>query len=105
MTDRDDLLALMYNDDDEVTGSVPVLDTRNVRTRFIRVGPIAYEVPTIEYVQTLERLLQRQQDVLDQQRRAIDRLQVMLQGTRNFVRSQSGVLGDLRHEIVRKETL
>jgi hypothetical protein len=101
MTDRDDLLALMY--DDETPTETVAPERSNVRTRHIRVGPIGYEVPTVEYVQMLEQLVQRQQEMLDQHRRAIDRLQVMLQGTRRFVRSQSTTLGDLRHEITRRD--
>lgn len=103
MTERDALLALMYDDDTSPETIVP--ERTNLRTRVIRVGPIAYEVPTVEYLQMLEQLVQRQQDTLDQQRRAIDRLQVMLQNTRNFVRRQSSTVGDLRHEITRKETV
>jgi hypothetical protein len=102
--DRDDLLALMYDDEEP---SKPVAAERNnLRTRHIRVGPIAYEVPTVEYAQMLEQLIQRQQEMLDQQRRMIDRLQVMVQGTRQFVRSQSSTLADLRYDLAaRKETL
>lgn len=100
--DRDDLLALMYDDEEPSKPVVP--DRTNLRTRHIRVGPIAYEVPTVEYVQMLEQLIQRQREMLDQHERVIGRLQTMVQGTRQFVRSQSSTLADLRSEIIRKET-
>ena len=93
--DRDDLLAAMYNDE-EAKPSVP-LEQSGLRTRKIRVGIVEYEVPTLEWVRHLEQMVQHQADMIEQQRREIDRLDALLRGTRNFVRRQTDNLYDLRN--------
>jgi hypothetical protein len=86
--DREQLLAAMYNDPDPVAKATPIEQT-GLRSRKIRVGIVEYEVPTVEYVQQLERLVTQQADLLTQHRRTIDRVTAMLYGTRNFVRRQA----------------
>lgn len=94
--DRDDLLAAMYNDDEAPAPKLP-LEQGGLRTRKIRVGIVEYEVPTLEWVRHLEQLVQHQADMIEQQRRALDRLDALLRGTRNFVRRQTDNLFDLRN--------
>lgn len=98
--DREDLLAAMYNDDEPI--NPPALRQTDLRSRKIRVGVVEYEVPTVEYVRQLEQLLIQQSNLLDQQRRTVDRLTAMLYGTRSFVRRQTGSLSNLNHELHRR---
>lgn len=99
MSDRDDLFASMY-DDDMQAAPKPIDPAPG--TRRIKVGIIEYEVPTVEYVRQLEHLLVQQAHMLDQQRRAIHRIETLLHGTRNFVRRHGDVIGDMRSELTRK---
>ena len=94
--DRDELLAAMYNDDAAPAPNMP-LEQSGLRSRKIRVGIVEYEVPTMEWVRHLEQLVQHQADLLEQQRRSLDRLDGLLRGTRSFVRRQTDALSDLRH--------
>jgi hypothetical protein len=99
MTDRDDLLATMYDDDTVV--SVPI-QQNDLRTRKIRVGVVEYEVPTVEYMRHLEQRLTQQSEMINQQRRVISRIEAILHGTRTFVRRHSDSIGDMRQELSRK---
>ena len=92
--DKDQLLAAMFSDD-EVKPSVP-LEKSGARTRKIRVGIVEYEVPTLEWVRHLEQTVLHQADLLEQQRRELDRLGVMLRGTRNFIRRQTDAIDTRR---------
>jgi hypothetical protein len=73
------------------------LEQSGRRTRKIRVGIVEYEVPTMEWVRHLEQQLQQQADLLDQQRRSLDRLDALLRGTRNFVRRQTDAVSHLQN--------
>jgi len=97
-----ELLAAMYHvDDDEHPGAM--IQPQDMRSRRIRVGIIEYEVPTVEYVQHLERLILRQAGLLEQQRRMLERLAGSMHGTRDFIRRQAGGVADLRGEVTRRE--
>lgn len=97
MTERNQLLASMY--DDEAT-ILPVETDHRIRT--IRVGPISYEVPSLEYVRQLEQIIQQQRMMINQQQRAISRLEALMHGTRGFVRRHGEALNDLRFDVGRK---
>jgi hypothetical protein len=86
----------MYNDESEPAKNAP-LEQSGLRTRKIRVGIVEYEVPTQEWVRHLEQLVQHQADLIEQQRRALDRLDTLLRGTRSFVRRQTDTLFDPRN--------
>ena len=96
-----ELLASMYGEEEEDKAlAAPAPSTS--RTRTIRVGIIEYEVPTVEYMQFLEVTIAQQTRVLDQQRRAIERIQTLLQGMRGFVRRSAGALDDLRQNVTHR---
>ena len=96
--DREQLLAAMYNDEADVVKTTPIEQT-GLRSRKIRVGIVEYEVPTMEYVHHLERLVTQQAETLTHLRRTNERITAMLYGTRNFVRRQTETV---RNELARK---
>jgi hypothetical protein len=98
MIDHDDLLATMYDDDAVVVPPVAA----PVGTRKIRVGIVEYEVPTVEYVRQLEQLLAQQTQMINQHRRAIQRLDMLLHGTRKFVRRYGDTISDIQLDMIRK---
>jgi hypothetical protein len=101
------ILAAMYQDneaeidddtiDDDGYHHKPVTQA-GARTRRIRVGAIEYELPSIEYVQQLERTLAQQNDTLLQQRRLIDRLAMVLARTQ-----RANALHQLKTDEIRRE--
>jgi hypothetical protein len=99
MSDRDDLLATMY--DDEVVVPVAPLDV-TPGTRKIRVGIAEYEVPTVEYVRQLEQLLTQQSHMITQLRHAMHRMESLHHGTRSYVRRYGDAIGDIRAQLLRK---
>jgi len=97
-----ELLAAMYQvEDDDHTGAM--IPPQDLRSRRIRVGIVEYEVPTVEYVQHLERLILRQADLLEQQRRMLERLAGNMHSTRDYIRRQAGGVTDLRSEVTRRD--
>lgn len=97
-----ELMAAMYHIDD-ADPTDAMIPPQDMRSRRIRVGIVEYEVPTVEYVRHLERLILRQANLLEQQRRMLERLAGGMHGTRNFVRRQAGGLADLRGDLTRRE--
>jgi hypothetical protein len=94
---REDLIPVMYtDDDDEPTKAIP-LEQSGLRSRKIRVGAIDYEVPTVDYVRHLEQSVMQQAKTIDYMRREITRMNALLHGTRNFVRRQTDTISDMHH--------
>jgi hypothetical protein len=83
----------MYTDD-EPTKAVPI-EQSGLRSRKIHVGAIEYEVPTVDYVHHLEQSVMQQAKMIDQMRREIARMNVLLHGTRNFVRRQTDTIAGI----------
>ena len=102
--DRAAVLSAMYQDDgDHPTRSTTrIADASVGRSRKIRVGIVEYEVPTPEYVQSLERLLQRQAVELAEQRQLITRLTAAVSQARHSYRSNAHALDAIRGELDKK---
>jgi hypothetical protein len=59
------------------------------KTRRIRVGIVDYEVPTVEAVVYLERLVAQQAHEIAQQKRLLAQVMSSLEQTQGFVRRQA----------------
>jgi hypothetical protein len=99
--DRGALLAAMYQDDGQQDdGSETHVDVPGFnRSRIIKVGIIAYEVPTVEYVQRLEQLIANQSSIIGQQKQSIERLKAFVLSTRSFIRRQTSRITEMQDSI------
>lgn len=99
--DRDALLSAMYDTEEEPEkkDNVQIDPTGFQKSRIVRVGPISYELPTLDYVNRLEQLIVRQGQLIERQRRQLERLQGAAIGTRNFIRRQTGRLQDMQNDL------
>jgi hypothetical protein len=100
--DRSAVLAAMYQDDDDPAAADQPINTNRARTRKIRVGIIEYEVPTVEYTQQLETMIQHHARVIERQQRLIDRMAAMLNKSRSGQQGHLRQLDDLRLELSKK---
>jgi len=107
--DRAAILAAMYQDTDSDTTHVssPVLGipSKSQLIRRVRVGAIEYELPSVEYVQHLEKLISQQAEIVAQQRRMIDRLTVALNRTRTAQQLHRLSLDSMQRDLDNKVTL
>lgn len=101
--DKNELLAAMYNDDGDTpvttTSKEPASISGFSRTRKIKVGIIEYEVPTVEYVNRLEQMINQQALLLDQQKQQIERLKGFVTSTRSFIRRQTNRLVEIQTDL------
>lgn len=95
------LLATMYDDEDEAsqpsTTTAPQVGLR--RTRIVKVGPIPYEVPTVDYVAYLEHHIQQQAKTLERQQAQIARLETLIAKSKRAQGSHARQMDDLRREL------
>ena len=105
--DQADILAAMYGDPPEKPGPAPLKpldaisgDTR--KSRRVVMGAVKYDVPTVEYVDTLERRITQQDRLIIQQTRTIRRLELSLIALTNSVRRTGGSLTDVSRELSNK---
>lgn len=99
--DHTAMLAAMYQADEQPQDAID--DASGIdRTRRIRVGVVEYEVPTVGYLQQLEQVLTQHGNILQQQRRAVDRLLKLLRSARSLQQNTVHEIDDLRRELNRK---
>jgi hypothetical protein len=108
--DRAAILSAMYQDTDpndaETSGTIITASPgRTLLTRRVRVGAIEYELPSVEYVQHLEKLITQQTEIVAQQRRMIDRLSVALNRTRTAQQLHRLNLDSMQRDLNNKVTL
>jgi hypothetical protein len=108
MTDseKDALLAAMYDDTEEPKEKrqlrVDHEAVTNKKVRRIAVGIVGYDVPTPEYVESLEKRLVQQERVIMEQGRALKRFEIMLNALRTALSKQGRSVNDMSHELDRK---
>lgn len=83
----DDLRALMYGADEDEGESrpkrpLPTPGDTSPLVRRVVVGPIVYEVPSLEYVRRLENALQQQDAAMRRMAREIGLLRSAVRGAR-----------------------
>lgn len=100
--ERQHMLRTMYLDDEKpaATGRMPSIET--ARSRKIRVGAIEYEVPSLEYVSRLERIVAQQGRMLEQQRRMLNRLINRMTAARGVINRHDQHLHEVRQELDKK---
>lgn len=96
--ERAAFIATMYQEEPKRQLTKRV-ETPVGKSRKIRVGIVEYEVPTLAYVETLERLLAVQGAELAQQRRILSRLLDDHSNTRNTLSRQSSAMRDVRAQM------
>ncbi len=98
--DKDELIALMYRDEPKKeTTNQTQINSGFSRTRKIRVGAIEYEVPTVEYMNRLEQLVVHQAKTVEELLQRIDRLNITVISTRNFIRRQTNRLNEMQNDL------
>lgn len=102
--DQEDLITAMYQDDEQEATAAPVVVNPSGfrRTREIRVGAVRYELPSVEYVASLEQTIKAQAKLIDTQRTELQRLNNFMLSTRNFIRRQTAHIGEMQNSLDHK---
>lgn len=105
--DQSELLAAMYqSDDDPAPQSELQFDSAGfTRSRKLRIGAIVYEVPTVDYVNRLERLIVTQARTIERQQNELGRLSHFVIATRNFIRRQTLHISEMQRSLEGKVDL
>ncbi|CAM6054967.1 unnamed protein product [Sphagnum tenellum] len=93
--------------DDEPTEKKPLADLPQDgmglrKSRRMIMGAVAFDVPTVEYVDSLEMRIVRQERTIAEQNRMLKRMEIALTTMRNLMRRQAGNLSELGYEINNK---
>jgi hypothetical protein len=96
--ERAAFIAAMYREEPKRQPTQRV-ETPAGKSRKIRVGIVEYEVPTMAYVETLERLVAIQGVELVRQKRLLNSLLDDRVNTRNTLNRQSGAMRDVRAQM------
>jgi septal ring factor EnvC (AmiA/AmiB activator) len=107
--ERTNLLALMYDDEKKIPGAKKPNEVpdQNRKTRRVVMGAVAYEVPTVEYVENLEKKIAQQERTIFEQSRQLKRIESSLIILKQSIRKNNSNLNeialDLDYKIDRRD--
>jgi len=104
MNDRETLLSTMYDsDENEKPKKSPIPGASDkIKSRRIVQGITRFDVPTVEYVDSLEKIIQSQNNVINQQSKSIKKLEFQMNMLKTNLKKDSNLINNMNRELETK---